>query len=113
MVLRSRGTLGARMIYFILSQQSCVDYLQLLAESRSGTFPQITFDVLSSYEFICPDNIELFARFSGRVLEPFTNLRSALELESEELTALRDTLLPKLLSGELEIPDELLSEAAP
>jgi type I restriction enzyme S subunit len=32
--------------------------------------------------------------------------------EIESLTALRDSLLPKLLSGELEIPDELISEVA-
>jgi len=33
--------------------------------------------------------------------------------QSSTLRILRDSLLPKLLSGELEIPDELLAEAAP
>jgi hypothetical protein len=32
--------------------------------------------------------------------------------EMASLASLRDSLLPKLLSGELEIPDELLAEVA-
>jgi type I restriction enzyme S subunit len=42
----------------------------------------------------------------------FQSIRNNL-IQSRELTKLRDTLLPKLISGELRIPDaEKLAEAA-
>jgi len=44
MVLRSKGTLSQAFVYFYLTNSQTVSWLQVLAESRSGTFPQITFD---------------------------------------------------------------------
>jgi type I restriction enzyme S subunit len=41
----------------------------------------------------------------GDQIEPFLERQSSLAHESETLAALRDTLLPKLISGELRIPD--------
>ncbi len=50
MVLRATTDIESIFIYFILKQDETIDYLQRMAESRSGTFPQITFNVLSSVE---------------------------------------------------------------
>jgi len=41
----------------------------------------------------------------GNQIEPFLERQSSLAHESATLAALRDTLLPKLISGELRIPD--------
>jgi len=47
------------------------------------------------------------------LLSPFIERRRLLDLENETLSELRDTLLPKLISGELRIPDaeKFLEEA--
>ena len=42
--------------------------------------------------------------FNNQVSDIHTKLNS-IQKETESLTKLRDTLLPKLLSGELRIPD--------
>lgn len=53
--------------------------------------------------FIIPQ-AEVMDRF-GNIVDPqFNKMREADE-ENENLVKLRDTLLPKLLSGELRIPD--------
>ena len=47
------------------------------------------------------------------LISPFIERRRLLDLETETLADLRDTLLPKLISGELRIPDaeKFLEEA--
>jgi type I restriction enzyme S subunit len=52
-------------------------------------------------------NGDLDRKFGNLVAPLFTKIDSAL-LECQLLVEIRDTLLPRLISGELEIPDELL-----
>ena len=40
--------------YYCLTNQSFLDILQRRAENRIGSFPQITFDLLSEYSFPIP-----------------------------------------------------------
>lgn len=113
MVLRAIGSVSSLFAYLILKQEPLIEHLQMLAESRSGTFPQITFDVLSKVQTALPSDVTLVDRFTKIVLEPTIQKQLANDANSEELTKLRDTLLPKLISGELRIPDaEKLTEAA-
>ena len=102
MVLRSKVPVSSLFQYFILTQSDHINYLQQLAESRSGTFPQITFTEISTIKVVLPsfDNLN---QFVDSVLEPFFNNKFKIESENTELTTLRDTLLPKLISGELEV----------
>jgi type I restriction enzyme S subunit len=46
-------------------------------------------------------------KFVDSVLEPFFTEKFNSELENQKLTNLRDTLLPKLISGELEVQQVL------
>jgi type I restriction enzyme, S subunit len=102
MVLRSKVEINSLFQYFILTQNEQIEYLQRLAESRSGTFPQITFSEVSTIKIALPsfDKVNLFVE---NVLEPFFSSKFSSEFENQELTNLRDTLLPKLISGELEV----------
>lgn len=43
MVLRAKEGINSRYLYQILRSNSTLEQLQMLAESRSGTFPQITY----------------------------------------------------------------------
>ncbi len=105
MVLRSRGRFESLFAYFLLKQESTIRHLQMLAESRSGTFPQITFSELETVKFTLPYDSGLLKYFFLEVLNPYFTQCRQRECESASLTKLRDTLLPQLLSGELRIPD--------
>ena len=102
MVLRSKVTVNSLFQYFILTQQDNIDYLQHLAESRSGTFPQITFSELSTIKLALPD-LKKINEFVDIALIPYFNCKFNSEMENRELSNLRDVLLPKLISGELKV----------
>lgn len=55
MVLRANEKIRPLYLYYILQSQVVIDELQMLAESRSGTFPQITFSELSLLTTELPD----------------------------------------------------------
>jgi type I restriction enzyme S subunit len=61
--------------------------------------------VLKSHPLLVPSN-ELAIRFSGFV-QPALNQQAGLSFQSRTLAALRDTLLPKLISGEVRVPASL------
>lgn len=48
MVLRNKGNIDNEYLFQILKSDNVVNYLQMIAESRSGTFPQITFKELAN-----------------------------------------------------------------
>jgi len=55
MVIRSRpGNVVPRFLYHFLTSSQTTQWLQHLAESRSGTFPQITFDQVAELELALP-----------------------------------------------------------
>lgn len=55
MVIRSRpGRVVPRFLYHFLTSAKTTRWLQYLAESRSGTFPQITFDQVAELELVLP-----------------------------------------------------------
>ena len=105
MVLRSVSCVKSLFSYFYLKQESVVSDLQYMAEDRSGTFPQITFDVLSQLTLTLPNETALVDYFTDQVLVPYHNKIYKNEESSEKLAEFRDTLLPKLMSGELRILD--------
>jgi restriction endonuclease S subunit len=72
-----------------------------------GTFAEISRSAFKSIPFVVPDEVTLkkFGEFSGPILLQLT----ALTLQNQELIELRDSLLPRLISGELQIPEEMLA----
>jgi len=102
MVMRSKVEINSLFQYFYLTQQESIKYLQQLAESRSGTFPQITFSEVSTIKIALP-YFDLVNTFVEIALKPYYDNQFQIKEENESLVALRDTLLPKLISGELEI----------
>ena len=103
MIIKSNGKLHPRIVFMNLKRDETIEEFNLLAESRSGTFPQITFDTIKHISWIVP---------SSQVQESFVNILLSIvrkqdmnELESQALISLRNSLLPKLLSGEFELAD--------
>ncbi len=54
MVLRCDEFLDVNFFRFYLTSRDVLEHLQMIAEDRSGTFPQITFDHISSLEIKLP-----------------------------------------------------------
>lgn len=61
--------------------------------------------IIKNMPFLHP-NEKVLKKFV-EIVNPFIDKIEALQRENIELTILRDTLLPKLMSGEIEIPDEV------
>lgn len=100
MVLRSKG-INPLLVYFLLTREEMLKQLQHLAESRSGTFPQITFSQLKDLKVALPED-ETLANFV-KILEAYYNQAEQNIEENQSLMNLRDTLLPKLMKGEINI----------
>ena len=75
MVIRHRDNITPLYLYYILKSSSVIEELQMLAESRSGTFPQITFSELSKLEIKLPPIVE-----QERILGILSSLDDKIEL---------------------------------
>ena len=54
MVIRHNEKILPQYLFYILKSQTIIEELQMLAESRSGTFPQITFNEVANIETKLP-----------------------------------------------------------
>lgn len=103
MVIRpDTSKISPLILYRILKSQDLIDELQHLAETRSGTFPQITFASELAIQKIVLAPLNEQKRISN-VLEVLENkIRKNIQ-ENLRLAELRDALLPKLMSGEINV----------
>lgn len=83
------------------------DFITFAANTSSGsTIPYAVWnETLENYPTIMP-SVKVLKSFNCKVNDYFMISRNLL-LENENLKKLRDTLLPKLMSGEIEIPENL------
>ena len=103
MIVRANHLILPRLLYLILKRQDTIQEFQKIAESRSGTFPQITFESVSNFDLVIP-SIDV-----QRQLMPLLTLI----LEKQEfnikhiktIIQTRDALLPKLMSGQIRVKD--------
>lgn len=89
---------SAFFLYIYLSLCSVLDCISGSAQ------PQITYSALKNKQLPFPVNA-LACKFFSKKIEAFYKKIMILNSESIKLAALRDTLLPKLISGELRIKD--------
>ncbi len=99
MIIRGSKDIHPRLLYRILTAKETLDEFQVQAESRSGTFPQITFDSISHLPIVLPP-IEIQEAYQQAVGKMDVQIKVNKQ-QSRTLATLRDTLLPKLLSGDL------------
>jgi type I restriction enzyme S subunit len=89
------------LIYLCVTDNGFVEKMQQLAEQSTSTFPSIKPNDLESCEIPCP--IGDTSTNLTEMLKSVFNLISANQQENKRLSDLRDTLLPKLMSGELDV----------
>lgn len=88
-------------IYLCLTEKNFVEKMQQLAEQSTSTFPSIKPSDLGSCQIPYPKN-EKPDVFVNSIKSLFS-LISANERERYYLAIMRDTLLPKLISGEVDV----------
>ena len=71
-----------------------------------GTFAEISKTAFKSIPFVVPD--EGILKKYEEISEPTLLQLAALTLQNQELIELRDSLLPRLITGELQIPEKML-----
>jgi type I restriction enzyme S subunit len=78
-------------------------------ENRAGgaTFAEITRKAFRELPFLVPDEA-ISGKFNS-ITSPILLELETLTLENHSLVSLRDSLLPRLISGELQIPEEMLA----
>ncbi|MFB8506535.1 restriction endonuclease subunit S [Enterococcus durans] len=104
MVLRCiSNTILNEYLYYYLTSKPIINYLQGIAESRSGTFPQITFSELSKLKIKVPD-----IKYQIKIVEFIKQLDSKIELNNQIISNLEDlaSTLFKRWFVDFEFPDE-------
>ena len=94
-----RKEIGTPYVYYYL-----IHNLPLIESRASGsTFKEVSGSVMKSVEAVIPDSktLEKFNDFCHPIFE----LQAKLEQENRDLAALRDSLLPRLMSGEVNVSD--------
>jgi len=95
------GKAGAHGFFTYFAARELVGSLQ--QHAHGSVFDTITRDTLAGVSVALPSTA-LIEAFEDTVRATLERLRSAL-IESSTVTTLRDTLLPKLISGELRVAD--------
>lgn len=83
MVIESLGRVLPRFLYHVLTNQAALNEFQRIAESRSGTFPQITFDSIAHFPVPTPPIAEQY-----RLVQFLDAMETRLDLLRETNTTL-------------------------
>jgi type I restriction enzyme S subunit len=88
-------------IYQYLIQDDVTKRLQAIAEQTVSTYPSINASDITNLDIVVPPNfvIEKYADLANIIIRKLDNNQQ----ESRRLAELRDTLLPKLMSGDLKV----------
>ena len=93
-------------VYLSATQDASIDHLSHIADG--GAYPAVRPDVVSALACVVP-SAEILRAFNA-VACPLLVKVSANQRQAQTLATLRDTLLPRLISGQLRLPD---AEALP
>ena len=101
-VIRSKNPLVCNeLIYLCLTENEFIEKMQQLAEQSTSTFPSIKPSDLGVCEIPCPKD-QSSTSFTETLKSLFA-LIAANQRENISLSEIRDALLPKLISGEIDV----------
>ncbi|AKS70344.1 restriction endonuclease subunit S [Staphylococcus schleiferi] len=87
-------------IYQVLKS---IDYISL---NRGSTQPLLSQKDIKNTKVVMPTNATLLSKYQ-KENNHILKMIDQKNIENQKLAQLRDTLLPKLMSGEIEIPDDI------
>lgn len=94
--------------FSFLATKNFLPFFRAIASSKATTMGHIQRGHLTEAKLAIPP-LELLGRAS-EIFEPLLGMRLNSLIENRNLAELRDTLLPRLISGELQIPEEMLTK---
>ena len=103
-VLESDSSRQNSFIYNVCKSDNFAYFLQSNATGSTNSRQRIRPNIALDYKLAI--NINVMEELAV-LLEPYTNKIIALRKEISSLKLLRETVLPKLMSGEIELPDDL------
>jgi type I restriction enzyme S subunit len=84
------------------------EFITFVTNRSSGTrMPRTSWQEMCEFRIAFP-GLDLMQKFN-ELMEPLFLFAISVCLESNELETIRETLLPRLISGELQIPEEMLA----
>ena len=100
MVVRAKEEkISSSLLYYYLTSKEAIEDFTTKTETRSGTFPQGNYGDLSSFKIKYNKNQENITNVLNIVL----NRIYSNQIKTKNLEKIRDTLLPKLMNGEIDI----------
>lgn len=102
MVARAVAGASREYLYNLFTNPSFASVYGTLVSGTTGSHQRISPDSFIAMQLVAPP-LSLIAAFTELVKPMFDTIHSNLR-ESRDLATLRDTLLPKLLSGEVSVP---------
>lgn len=110
LVCRSKKSFFYGFVAMQLFSEPLVTYADRL--SNGAKMPRVNWKDLAAYEVVIPD--EDVAEVFTVTIQPLLNRMAANVHQAQTLATLRDTLLPRLISGRLRLPEAqtLIGEAA-
>ncbi len=100
-VLRPNSVVSAEFLYLAATSRENIETLSHLADG--GAYPAVRPEVLAETPIVRPSG-SVIVQFS-KIVRPLFTRFEVNEHESRTLSALRDTFLPKLISGELRLSE--------
>ncbi len=88
-------------LYLLLSSDAVIEQLQAIAEQSVSTYPSIKPSDIGNLGVMIPSDSSDLNKTLHLLFEKLANTNE----ENRHLAALRDTLLPRLMSGELSVAD--------
>ena len=101
-VIRSKYSyISSPYIYHFLTSYDFIEKMQQLAEQSTSTFPSVKPSDIGTCLIPCAD--EAVMQIIAKQTNSIYAMIFANQQENQHLAALRDTLLPKLMSGEIDV----------
>ncbi|SFV24237.1 restriction endonuclease subunit S [Micrococcus terreus] len=95
--------LGSSMLTSVVGAPEFAEYLESVA--HGSAYPAVGIQAMGSYPVVVPKEAVVAEQFEADTM-PLRRRVAQARAESERLAALRDTLLPELLSGRMRVPTE-------
>jgi type I restriction enzyme S subunit len=87
-------------VYRLVTSDACIDMLSSTA--TGSAYPAVNPNVLADWSVVVPPD---FGAAFDQMMRPAEGLSAAANAEARGVLELRDALLPKLVSGEIRVPD--------
>lgn len=98
----SPASFGPAFLYYLVTQPEFVDYL--VANADGSAYPAVRADHFAAAQVLVPTR--MMREAFDELAMPILDMIHQGDIESSILAATRDTLLPKLISGQIRLTPE-------